>query len=325
MRRLKEDINNKTFHKFYLLYGEEDYLKKMYKDSLKEAVLADSDDINYSFFEGRNIDILQVKEIADTLPFFSDYRVIVIEDSGLFKSASNMSDYLSNMPTSTVVIFSEKEIDKRNKLYKLVNKEGIAVEMKQLSTSDTKHFIATILTNNERQMRTSTVDYFLQQTGTSLSNIINEIDKLTAYTYGRDEITTDDIDTVCCVQITGRIFQMIDYAAMGRKAEALKLYHDLLELRESPMSILYLITRQFNILLQIKTSDNEKLSKSDIAAKLQIPPFTVDKYINQAKRFESQQLKSMLDECIETEYKFKRGMIDSQIGVELILVQLGAV
>lgn len=31
----------------------------------------------------------------------------------------------------------------------------------------------------------------------------------------------------------------------------------------------------------------------------------------------------MLDECIDTEYKFKRGMIDSQIGVELILVQLG--
>ncbi len=325
MRRLKEDINNKTFHKFYLLYGEEDYLKKMYKNSLKKSVLSDSDDMNYSYFEGKNIDILQIKEIADTLPFFSDYRVIVIEDSGLFKSASNLPDYLSSMLTSTVVIFSEKEIDKRNKLYKLVNKEGIAVEMKQLDVSDTKHFITSMLEKNNKQMRGSTIDYFLQQIDTSLSNIINEIDKLTAYTYGCSEITTDDIDAVCCVQVTGRIFQMIDYAAMGKKAKALKLYYDLLELRESPMSILYLITRQFNILLRIKISENEKLSKSEIVSKLQIPSFTVDKYINQAKRFESQQLRDMLDECIETEYQFKRGMIDGQIGVELILVQLGLV
>ena len=48
MQRLKEDIKNKTFHKLYLLYGEEDYLKKLYRDSLKKAVLEGSDDMSPS-------------------------------------------------------------------------------------------------------------------------------------------------------------------------------------------------------------------------------------------------------------------------------------
>lgn len=321
MQRLKEDIKNKTFHKFYLLFGEEDYLKKIYKDNLKNAILVNSDNINYSYFEGRNIDILQIQETAETLPFFSDYRVILIEDSGLFKSANSLPDYLANMPESTVIIFVEKEVDKRNKLYKFVNKEGLAVELKEMGIADLKRFIAIMLNENNKQIRENAADYFLQQVGSSLLNITNEIDKLVSYTYGRSEITISDIDTICCVQLTGRIFNMIDYAVIGEKDKALQLYHDLLELRESPMSILYLITRQFNILLQVKESVD--IPRSQIASKLQIPSFTVGKYINQAKKFENWKLKEILDACIETEYKFKCGLLDSQIGVEILLIKLG--
>ena len=92
MHRLKEDIKNRTFHKIYLLYGEEEYLKKLYRDALKNALLENSDEMNYSYFEGKDADILKIQEIASTLPFFSDYRVIVIEDSGFFKSASSLVD-----------------------------------------------------------------------------------------------------------------------------------------------------------------------------------------------------------------------------------------
>lgn len=320
MQRLKEDIKNKTFHKLYLLYGEEDYLKKLYRDSLKKAVLEDSNDMNYSYFEGKDTDILKIKETAETLPFFSDYRLITIEDSGFFKSANTLTDYLPGLPESAVIVFVEKEIDKRNKLYKYINKNGIVVEMKQMGPADTKRFISLMLKENGKQMREGTADYFLQQTGSSMSNIKNEMDKLISYTYGREEITIGDIDAICCIQLTGRIFQMIDYAAMGKLKEALSLYNDLLELRESPMSILYLVTRQFNILLQAKAVSG--LTKNEIASKIQVPPFTVGKYITQAGRFKSRQLIELLDECAETEYKFKRGLIDAQIGVEILLLKM---
>lgn len=317
MRRLKEDIKNRTFHKFYLLYGEEEYLKKLYRDALKNALLENSDEINYSYFDGKDADILKIQEIASTLPFFNDYRVIVIEDSGFFKSASSLADYLPDMPGSTVIIFVEKEIDKRNKLYKYVNKEGIAASMEQMDAAGIKRFIGITLKENGKKMRESTASYFIQQTGSSMSNIINELDKLVSYTYGRDEITKEDIDAVCCVQVTSHIFQMIDYAAAGNIASALKLYSDLLGLRESPMSILYLLTRHFNLLLQVKMLGS--FPKSEVASVLKIPPFAAGKYISQSGRFDRNQLKSLLDECIETEYKFKRGILDAQIGVELVL------
>lgn len=319
MKRIKEDIKNHSFHSVYLFYGEEDYLKRMYRDKMKQAVLEDGDEMNYSYFEGKDTDALQLREIADTLPFFSDHRIVIVENSGWFKSANEFADYLKQMPDTTVLVFVEKELDKRNKLYKYVNKNGLAVEMNAMTAKEMKTWIAVLLKQNQRQMRESTAEYFLEQVDNSMTNVQNELDKLIAYTEGREEITKEDVDAVCSVQITGRIFQMMDAVAGRKQAETLDLYHDLLLLRESPMSILYLLSRHFNILLQIKNMP-EREEKSVIAKKAGIPPFTVGKYQSQCRHFSKEKLQAMLDSCIETEYQFKRGNLSDQIGIELLLI-----
>lgn len=319
MKRIKEDIKNHVFHSVYLLYGEEDYLKRMYRDKLKAAVLSDGDEMNYSYFEGKDTDVLQLREIADTLPFFSDYRIIIVENSGLFKSANELSDYLPDMPDTTVLVFVEKEVDKRNKLYKYVNKNGLAVEMKAMTGREMKSWLAVLLKENGKQMRESTAEYFLEQVDNSMTNVYNELEKLIAYSYGREEITKEDVDRVCSVLVTGRIFQMLDAVALGNQEETLHLYHDLLTLRESPMSILYLLIRHFNILLQVHSMAG-KYDKAEMAKKAGIPPFTVGKYQSQCRRFQEERLRGMLESCIDTEYQFKRGNISDQFGVELLLV-----
>lgn len=320
MQRIVEDIKNRTFHPVYLLYGEESYLVRLYRDKLKKAVLDGGDEMNYSNFQGSGLDLLEVREIADTLPFFQDYRIIVLEDTKLFKSANEFVEYLPSMPDTTILVFIEKEVDKRNKLYKYVQKNGLAVEMTAMSAGDTKKFVAMKLRDSEKKIRESTAEYFLEQVENSLNNIENELEKLIAYTYGREEITREDIDAVCSVQVTGQIFKMLDAIASGQKQEMMRLYHDLLELKESPMSILYLLTRHFNILLQIKTASGD-VSKSELAKKIGIPPFAVGKYQMQCKHFTKEQLKRMLTLCTETEFDFKRGRIADQIGVETLLMQ----
>lgn len=319
MQKLKEDIKNHSFHNSYLLYGEEDYLKRLYRDKLKQVVLDGSDEMNYSYYEGKDIDLQQIREMADTLPFFSDYRLIIVEDSGLFKSANDLADYLPEMPDSSILVFVEKEIDKRNRLYKYVSKNGLATEMKAMGGKDMKLWVAGELQKADKKMRESTVEYLLALIDNSMLHVQNELEKLIAYTGERAEITKEDVDAVACVQINGQIFQMMDAVASGRKEQTMKLYHDLLELRESSMSILYLLSRHFNILLQLK--DVPQLSKGEMAKAVGVPPFAVGRYLAQAKKFSKHKLQEMIEECLETEYLFKRGRIGDQIGVELLLVK----
>ena len=324
MKQLKEDLNNQTFHPVYLLYGEEDYLKRMYRDRLKKAVLGDGDEMNYSYFEGKDIDFPTLREAAKTLPFFSDHRIIIIENSRWFKNASELADYLPAMPDTTVMVFVEKEIDKRNKLYKYVNKNGLAVEMTTMTERELKAWVALLLKQSGRKIQESTASYLLEQVDNSMTNIKNELDKLIAYTEGREIITKEDIDAVCSIQVTGRIFQMMDAVASGNQGETLRLYHDLLTLRENPMSILYLLTRHFNVLLQVKGMTG-KYDRAEMAKKAGIPPFAVGKYQSQCRRFSGSKIKTMLDSCIETEYQLKRGKIGDKLGVELLLISFAEI
>lgn len=58
---INEQIKTGEFQSVYLLYGEEEYLKKQYRDKLKKAISGD-DTMNYSYFEGNKI---VVKEVID--------------------------------------------------------------------------------------------------------------------------------------------------------------------------------------------------------------------------------------------------------------------
>lgn len=122
---LIEDIKNKQFKNIYLLTGEEIYLRNQYRKRLREALLDPEDTMNYASFEGKNINPKEVIDLAETMPFFADRRVIEISDSGFAKNACpELAEYIPEIPDSTCIILTESEVDKRGKFYKAVKNNG---------------------------------------------------------------------------------------------------------------------------------------------------------------------------------------------------------
>ena len=321
MKTIKEHIKLNTYKPVYLLYGTETYLKNLYKNKLKEGILLGSDEMNYSHFEGKGIELKEVIEIAETLPFFSDRRLIMIEDSGLFKSQNELADYIREIPEGTHIVFVETEVDKRNRLFKAVKDVGVISEMDGMDVKNLKLWIVSVLNKDNKKIKESTLMYFLNKSGTDMENISQELEKLICYTMGREAITTEDIDAVCTTQISNKIFQMIDAIASKRQSYALNLYYDLLSLREKPMSILFLITRHFNQLYQVKELEAAKVGNTVISKKTGVPPFAVGKYIAQSKNFSAEVLKEALSTCADTEERVKTGRLIDTMGVELLIVQ----
>lgn len=321
MKIIKEHIKNNTYKPAYLLYGSEAYLKKLYRDKLKAGILGGEDDMNYSYFEGKGIDANEVIRMAETMPFFAEKRLIVIEESGWFKSQNDLADYLKTMPESCVIVFVESEVDKRNRLYKAVKDIGYVSEMTGMDLANLKVFAASVLKNGGKKVTADTVEYFLSKAGTDMNGIQNELEKLICYAMDREVITREDIDQVCTEQITGKIFLMTDAVAQKNKNRALSLYYDLIALREKPMTILYLLIRQFNLLLQAKELSGGRIPGSEIAKKLGVPPFAVSKYLSQAGNFTDAILKDAVAYGTDVEERVKSGRMNDQIGVELFLIR----
>lgn len=322
MQNMIQDIKSNSYRQIYLLYGEENYLKKVYKDKLKEAIVGKDDSINYNYFEGKNISVKTVIDIAETLPFFAEHRLIILENSGFFKNANeDIAAYIKEVPETTILIFAEEEIDKRGKLYKYIKEHGYISEMGRQNTSKLVPWILKILKRENKKITENEMKLFLTKTGDDMENILRELEKLISYTYGREVITAQDIEQICSTQITGKIFDMITAVSEKNQRKALELYQDLLTLKEPPMRILFLISRQFNLMLQVKELQKAGCDTVSIAKQTGLQSFLVGKYAAQARKFSTEFLKQALTECVEFEEAIKTGKMEDQLSVELLILQ----
>ena len=321
MKNIKEDIKNREFKRVYLLYGSEEYLKKLYKGKLKEAVLADSDAMNLAEYTGKGIDEKEVQEFADTMPFFADYHLLILENTGWFKNATDFAEYVPQIPDTAVLIFVEHEVDKRGRMFKAVKEHGYVCEMNEMTEQELKLWIASLLKKEERKVTESTVMFLLEQVGTDMLRLQNELEKLICYTMGRDTITVEDIRTVCAEQLNTKVFAMTEAMAQKRKQQALELYYDLLAQQEKPLGILFMIQRQFHHLLLVKDMKKNGADKNSIASAIGVPPFAVQKYMAQAERFQAEELKKLLEYSLTLEEDVKTGRLKEQLAVELLLAE----
>lgn len=326
MQRINEDIKTENFKQMYLLCGSEDYLRNQYRDKLKKALLGDGDEMNLSCFEGKDISQPQLVDLAETLPFLSTRRVIVVENSGLFKSGGDvLADYLKEAAPATFFVFSEKEVDKRNRLYKVVKDKGYISEFGEQDENTLTRWIAGLVKKENMEIDRAAIALLLYKTGTDMENIRRELEKCVCYCLKRGRITAQDVEMICTERLSNRIFDMINFLAAGKQEQALKLYYDLLALKEPPMRILFLISRQFNMLLQTKMLREKGYDKRIISEKLGVAPFIAGKYMDQAAHFKRSVLRKALEDCVQAEEDVKTGRIGDVMSVELLMIKYSSI
>lgn len=321
MKTIKKHLKEEIFVNSYLLFGEEKYLIRQYKTMLSGAICG-GDDMNLSYYESKSVNLNEIRDTALTLPFFADRRLIIIENSGMFKSASEgMVDILKNSPETTFFIFVENEVDKRNRLYKLVNEKGYACEFKTQTDEDLTNWAFKYFKNAGKQITHNDMHLFMQIAGPDMDNIYNEAMKLIAYCLKKDIITSDDICSICSTRTVDRVFDMIQAMASGNKDEVMRLYGDLLALKEPPMKLLALIGRQFSQLFSVRKMLDEGCDGRTIAERLGIRSYIINKYISQAKGYTVQQLKQAVTDCVEAENSIKTGKTEDKYAVEVLIIK----
>ena len=322
MKTIDNDIKAGDLKHAYLLYGEEQYLIRQYRDKIIKASVPEGDTMNFTAFSGDGVNPKEIIDLAETLPFFADSRLILIEDSGFFKkSPEELADYFAEVPKTTRFLFVEKDVDKRSKLYKALTKMGNAVEFKQQTEEILSRWVGSRIKKEGKNITRDAYNLFIQKTGTDMENIDKELEKLICYCLEKEIIEPADVEAVTTEQISNKIFEMVDAISTHQQKKALELYYDLLALKEPPMRILFLITRQFQILLTVKVMTNKGFGNKDIAAKAGCPEWAVKKYQSQARSYSVEQLRGALEQGGSYEEAVKTGKMNDQMAVELFLIE----
>lgn len=317
------NLQNSEFSKVYLLGGNEKYLVEQYKKKLIQGMIDTQDTMNYIVYKGENAKPESIAEFALTMPFLADKRVILVEDSDFFKKGNeSIEELLEQIPDTTIIVFVENNIDKRCKLYKLVSKLGTVCNFDTPDEKTLLVWVKSLFSKENIKIDDAAVYRLVEGVGMDMNNLYNEVEKLKCYCIESGHVTADIVDHLCISQVEGKIFEMMDALSQRNKKKTMDLYDDLLLLREPMMRILFLINRQFNILIKVKLGLSNGTETSRLASLLKIPPFAIKKYVAQCKGYTYEQLLRCVNLCQDADTNIKTGVQRDTVAVEMLILNL---
>ena len=314
----------------YLIYGEEQYLVDTSVNKIKKKFGEKVLGINYILIDETNLDNL-ISDIE--MPAFGfDKKLIVVKNSGLFKKdgrkksgspiQDKIADYIKNnmdvIEESVILVFVEQEADK-NVVFEEISKNGIVCNIEELKPIQLVKKLKQICNLYKVNVEESTLNYLVENSGTNLQHLINEIRKLIEYAGENGTITIDAVNKLSIKQIESVIFELTDNLAMKKIDKALEVLDNLIYQKEPLQKILITLYNHFKkIYLCVEAVDLKK----DVVNSLNLKPnqtFLVTKYKKQASYFKKEELRKIIEEFYNLDYNSKNGKIDIDVGLRSIL------
>ena len=333
---LKEELKNKKVRNLYLFHGPEDYLKQYYMNNIEEIILNKAfKSLNKIYFEGK-LDPKKIIDISETVPMFSDKKLIIIRNSNLFKSnkkaledeekgkpqKDEVFDLLKNLPEYICILFYESEVDKRLKIIDIIKKNGLIVEFPYQKSAELIKWVLKVFKSYKKEIDALTASFLVENSEQGMNEIINEINKIIMFVGKKADIKKEDIDAVCTKSIKSRIFDLTDAIAEKNMNLALKLLNDMVILKEPLPKILFMITRQLRQVLEMKLLNTKGLTGNEAAARIGVSPYVAGKLQKHTKYFKINTLKNAIEESLNLDLAIKTGRLNDRIALELLISKL---
>lgn len=318
-----------------LLYGEERYLLEARLKKIKKEFGELVKGINYIQIDETNVQEL-ISDI-ETPAFGYENKLIVARNTGMFKKekktakgpelammnlSKKIADYINennNLINEAVeLIFVEEEAEKNN-LYNAIQKNGEIVEFPLLKLPELMQNIQKICGAYKVNIDSNTARYFVENCGTNMQDLINEIRKLIEYSGEGGTITNKDIDLLCNKQIDSVIFDLTDNLGKKDIKKAIEVLNNLIYEKEPIQKILITLYNHFKKLYIVKVAEEYR---KDLAQSMNLKPnqlFLTSKYKNQAKYFSKEEIEQIMGELTNLDANYKIGLIDINLGLESIL------
>jgi len=310
----------------FLLLGQDDWTKNQYIQNKKREILTTPNDI-MNYYEAKEKEVLagQIKDVMETVPFFAEYKLIYLKDTGYFKpgrkeESEKFEAVLVNIPDYIVLLIDEKEVDKRSKLYKMIKADHEIIEFNYPGEDAVVKMLQEKSKVDGVIVDAATLYYLVRNMPEDINYILGEWQKLIHYVEDK-KITKGAIDAVCVFSLETRVFELVKKIAGGKSDEALQIYSRMIQSKESPIGILVLIARQFRIMYQVKYLKAKGQDMKQIASQTKMPYFAVKEILDQVSQYSFDSLEALIEASLETDRMLKMGKMEATQCVELLIMR----
>jgi DNA polymerase-3 subunit delta len=265
--------------------------------------------------------------------------VLLLQDTSLFKENKNEEDkktgqdkkqerllsWLADMPEFSYVIFVQNgKADKRRKIYKTIEKNGMVLEAEAIRAWNINDWLQGKLQTINKDMDRDAMAYFSGVVSTmqtiSLEFLDREFDKLALFTQDR-RITRELLEKVFAGLPEVSVFALLDAISERKAKKALQLLRRQLNDGTYFTVILALLTRHVRQLWQAQVLQQQGIRGKALAKPLELNPFIAEKLGRAAMQFPAAVLKRNMLELIDADYFLKTGQAGDEV-LEHIVIDL---
>tara|TARA_Y100000766_G_C18829318_1_gene567223 strand:- start:92 stop:1090 length:999 start_codon:yes stop_codon:yes gene_type:complete len=314
---LEQNIQSANNHKFFLFYGENQGLKKEFKEKIKnqnknqEILNLFQDEI----IKNKNILINEVSNKS----LFNEKKIIFINQVN-DKILDIVDETIENIQDERIFLFSEI-LDKKSKLRSYFEKSkscGIAACYQDNEITIRKIILKKL--NGYQGLTPQVTNLIIQNTGLDRNKVNNEIDKIISC-FKDKKIDLEKIDLLLNIRTNDDFNLLKDEALNGNKINTNKLLADTVFELENNIHYLNSINQRINRLNEIENMKQENSNIESLISDLKPPVFWKDKpmLIEQSRKWNKKKIQEALKKTYNTEIEIKS---NSSIRKDLLIKNL---
>lgn len=320
-KTLIKDLKDNTLKQIYVLYGEEKYLIRFYKNQLINKITGDKNSINLSVFD-KDYTLNEVSDVLMSFPFMAEKRLIIFDNIDVCKTINkDLLDTLSEIPEYCYVLFIEDALDGRTKNFKRLNELNAIIYFGQQEVKDLEKWIKNqVVKGADMSIDDDAISLLLSRVNNYMDVLGSEIKKLIAYCFEKKHISAKDVLYLSVPDIHNKIFDMISSTIGGRVKDSFLMYRDMLLLKEAPIKVLKMINKEYLLILHIKQAKDTRMSAKEVAQSLRMNEYVIKgKYWGMVDSLSEDFLIKKLSFGCDLEEAVMTGKLEDSMAVELMI------
>lgn len=283
------DLKDKKYSPVYFFEGEEPFFMDRVSDYILENVLTeDEKGFNQTILYGKDLSIDSIMTASKRFPMMAERQVVVIREAQNIKNIEDLASYVEKPMQSTILVFNYKykTIDKRKKLYKALQKNGVYLESKPLYENQIPLWISNYLKEKNLGIDPRAAQMIADFVGSDLQRIVNELEKVTISLVPGTSIMPNDVEKNIGISKDYNVFEL--QKALGNK-DILKsnriINYFIDNEKQNPFTLIIGNLVTFFRKILIYHSIENKNDRALVAQKLGVNPFFINDYTNAASKY----------------------------------------
>jgi len=307
--KIIKDIEKGNIKPIYFLMGEEAYYIDKLTEYIEKNILSEEEKgFNQTVLYGKDVTIEDVISTAKRYPMMAERQVVIVKEAQeLSKTIDKLESYIENPQTSTILVFAYKykTLDKRKKIYKLLEKKAVLFESKKLYENQVGTWITRVLQGKGYAIEPKAAAMLVDYLGTNLGKINNELEKLQIILPKGTTFTPNHIEENIGFSKDYNVFEF--QKAIGDR-DVLKAYriaeHFSYNTKENPMVLI--TSRIFSFFSQLLMFHGLKdKNPRNVAAVLKVNPYFIKDYEIAGKNYPIKKVSSIIEVLRSIDVKSK--------------------